>query len=60
MPLLIHIMVCLGYYNFDFSLSLATLISCFSICFILHLLNKFLPESRVTKYIAIVLLQLPI
>ena len=60
MPLLIHIMVCLGYYNFDFSLSLATLISCFSICFILHLLNKFLPEARVTKYIAIVLLQLPI
>lgn len=60
LPIIIHIMVCLGLYNLSYHLSLFTMICSLSFCLLIHLLNRFFPELRIIKYIGIILLQIPV
>ena len=60
LPVIIHIVVCLKYYNISYNLSLCTMICSLFICLVIHLLNRFYPDSRAIKYIGIFLLQIPV
>lgn len=59
-PIFIHIMVCLGYYNYPFNLSVIGVSVSLSLCLFIHLLNRIAKFSKSIKFIAIFAMQVPI